>query len=233
MSEALATVEDEAAPYEVPGPPIRALRPITDPLELRDRTVRDYKRNLERIGAPMSAADLEAVAVADLHLSDAVTRDDGPRHVPTAAEREAAKAKRDAALDAKLASDNLKLTRDQPRDLGPQVDLPPEYGLSERWRAAKFRLAQILRGASPPVRTPAGGFDFRAMTTTCEVPALAYRFLALWCDFDLRGMPETAKHNPFYGLSHRDASLKLARLVEDICDASTGVPGLGAWRTEK
>jgi hypothetical protein len=233
VSESTAIAEDEAAPYEVPGPPVRALKPITDPLELRDRTIRDYRRNFARIGVDLSGPDLEAMAVADLNLAAAVDRDDAARPVPTAAQRAEAKQTRDEALTAKLAEDGIGLTRNQPRDLGPQLDLSPEYGLSERWRAAKARLLRIMAGASPPVRLPSGGFDFRAMVATCEAPALAYAFLEHWCNFDLRGMPETARHNPYFGMGHRDASLKLARAVEDLCDASTGIPGLGAWRTEK
>lgn len=227
----LGHLEDDAAPYVVPGPPIRAPRPIVDPLELKDRTVRDYTRTLGAMGMP--AADIEALAVADLGLADNYHRTEPAAPAPSAEARAEAQARRNAALDAKLAEDNVTLTRNAPRELGPQFDLPPEYGLSERWRCAKARLGQILTGASPPIRFPSGAFDFRSMTATCEAPALAYKFLAHWCDFDLRYVVETQKHNPYFGMSHRDASLKLARLVEDLCDASTGIPGLGAWRVEK
>jgi hypothetical protein len=43
-----------------------ALVPVTDPLELRDRTVRDYKRNAERMGVQLSTSDVEKLATADL-----------------------------------------------------------------------------------------------------------------------------------------------------------------------
>lgn len=221
--------EDEAPPFVVQGPPIRAFRPITDPLELKDRTVRDYTRSMPGL----SALDIETIAVADLNLSDAFKRDEVPRTPPTEAQKAEAKAQRDAALDAKFAEENLTLTRNAPRELGPQFDLPPEYGESERWRSAKARLGRILTGAGPVTRHPDGTYDFRSMTSTCECPGLAYTFLCHWFDFDLRYEPRTQKHNPYYAMTRREASLKLARLVEDLCDSSTGIPGLGAWRTEK
>lgn len=228
---AIAHAETLAPPYEVPGPPIRALKPITDPLALKERTVRDYTHSMG--GPGVSSVDIEALAVADLNLADAFKRDEVPRTMPTPEQRAADKAARDAAIEAELAKDGLTLTRNAPRELGPQFDLPPEYGLSERWQAAKGRLMRILAGCGEPTRLPSGAYDFRAMTATAECPGLAYTFLCHWFDFDLRYEPKTARHNPYFMMSHRDASLKLARLVEDLCDQSTGIPGLGAWRTEK
>jgi hypothetical protein len=222
--------EDNAPAYEVPVAPIAAPRPIVDPLALKERTVRDYTRNAGRPGMPSSAAAIEALAVADLNLSDAYLRDTPKPMAPSPAAQAEAKREQRAKADA-LAKEQhgVDVTRGPVRDLGPQLDLPPEYGLSERWQHAKGRLLMIMTGASPPVRFADGTFDFRSMTSTCLAPDLAYRFLAHWFDFDLRGLPQTAKHNPYYGMSHRDASLKLARLVEDLCDESTKIPAFGNW----
>ena len=48
---------DPAAP-PVEMPPIAPLRPITDPHELRDRTIRDYTRNMGASGMPADAAGI-------------------------------------------------------------------------------------------------------------------------------------------------------------------------------
>lgn len=221
---------DDGPPMVAPALP--PMRPITDPRVLRDRTVADYMRNMGAPGMPATPDGIEALAVADLNLSDAFRRDEPaplPRKPMDPAE---AQARADEAVAAKVRETGAEVTR-APRDLGPQFDLPPEYGASERWQAAKYRLAMIMRGASPPIRRPDGSFDFRSMTATCEAPALAYKFLCHWFDHDLRYVAQTQRHNPYFGLSNRDASLKLARLVEDLCDQSTGIPGLGAWRVEK
>lgn len=221
----MTDAEDAAPPLEMPALP--PLRPPLDPRALRDRTVADYMRNMGAPGMPTTADEIERLAVADLNLSDAYARDEPPVAPPTPEQRAARKAEADAAVAEQVRRDGMELTRNKPRELGPQFDLPADYAASLRWRLAKGRLGQILAGASPPKRFPDGSFDFRSMTATCECPAQAYDFLAAWFNFDLRHVPETARHNPFFGMSHRDASLKLARLVEDLADASTGK--LGAW----
>lgn len=226
-----AVDEDSAPPALMPGDPVAALRPVKDPHELRDRTIRDYTRSMGAPGMPSTAEGIERLALADLALGDAYNRDAPTGFAPTAEQRAAAKAERDAAQASEMRARGIELTRSKPRDLGPQLDIPPSIGLSDRWMHAKGRLSAILRGAGPPRRFPSGAFDFRSMTSTCECPDLAYRFLAAWFDFDLRHVPETARHNPFYGMAHRDASLKLVRVVEDLCDKSTG--RLGPWWVPK
>lgn len=225
---------DEAIDYSLPPaemPPVKPLRPITDPLELRDRTIRDYTRNMGAPGMPSTAAGIEALAKADLRLADAYKRDTAEGMAPTPEARAAAKAQAREAAAEQARSLGAEITRGPTRELGPQVDLPPEYGLSERWMLAKGRMARIMSGAGMPKRHPDGSFDFVSMTATCEIPHLAYRYLAAWFNFDLRHMPQTARHNPFYGMSPRDASMRLAREVEDICDASSG--RLGPWFVPK
>ena len=220
---------DPAAP-PVEMPPIAPLRPITDPLELRDRTIRDYTRNMGAAGMPADAAGIERLAKADLQLADAYKRDEPVGMAPSEASRIAAREAARAAAEAKAREDGIEIKREA-RDLGPQFDLPPEYGNSERWRLAKGRMARIVAGAGAPLRHPDGSFDFRAMTSTCEIPHLAYRYLCAWFNFDFRYIPETARHNPFFMMPKREASMKLAREVEDICDTSSG--RLGPWFVPK
>lgn len=214
-------------------PARKELVPITDPLALRDRTVRDYARAMGTPGMPSTSAGIEALAKADLHLSDAYHRDTPTGMAPTASQQAAAaEAKRETAEERARELGAEIVRGGQPAtEFGPQVDLPPEYGASERWRLAKGRLARICAGAGAPRRHPDGSFDFAAMTSTCVMPRLAYRYLAAWFNFDLRHVPQTARHNPFYGMPAREASLRLSREVEDICDASTG--RLGPWFVPK
>ena len=182
-------------------------------------------------GMPADAAGIERLAKDDLRLADAYKRDTAEGMAPTEAQRAAAKAASQAAAAEQAKADGVEITKGKARELGPQFDLPAEYGTSDRWRLAKGRLARIISGAGMPSRRVDGSFDFAAMTATCEIPALAYRYLCAWFNFDLRYLPQTARHNPFYGMSSRDASLKLAREVEDICDASSG--RLGPWQVPK
>ena len=220
--------DDDAPPAEFAALP--TVLPL-DARQLRERTIRDYARNMGAPGMPSTIEEIERLAVADLVLSDAVTRD-APAHIPpTAAQVAEAKVARRQTLAEEQRAKGVELTNEAPRELGPQFDLPPEFGTSDRWGHAKGRLAAIVAGAGAPKRFASGAFDFRSMTSTCACPDLAYRFLAAWCDFDLRYVAQTAKHNPFFGMSSRDASLKLARVVEDLCDASTG--RLGQWWVPK
>lgn len=223
-------VEHDPSAPPVEMPPVAPLRPITDPLELRDRTIRDYARNMGAAGMPSDVAGIERLAKADLELADGYNRDTPAGIAPTEAQRAAARQAAKEAAAEQARADGVEIQR-KPRDLGPQFDLPPEYERSERWMLAKGRLARIISGAGLPARHPDGSFNFHAMTATCEVPHLAYRYLAAWCNFDLRYLPETARHNPFFMMSTREASLKLAREVEDICDASSG--RLGPWQVPK
>ncbi len=120
-----------------------------------------------------------------------------------------------------------EITYTTPREWGPTLDLPPEVENDPKWLHAKGRLRRISTGSGPPVRHPDGSYDFHAMTATCEYPAGAYQFLANWFSLDFRYVWETRKHNPFYGMPLREASLKFVRLAMNICDQSTGV--LGGW----
>lgn len=215
-------------------PARKELAPITDPIELRDRTIRDYTRAMGAPGMPSTSAQIEALAKADLQLTDAYHRDTPVGMAPTAAQHDSAIAAKRETAEERARELGAEITRGPHAAtdrFGPQVDLPPEYGLSERWQLAKGRLARICAGAGAPRRHADGSFDFAAMTSTCVMPRLAHRYLAAWFNFDLRYVPQTERHNPFFGMSAREASLRLSREVEDICDASSG--RLGPWFVPK
>ena len=96
--------------------------------------------------------------------------------------------------------------------------------VSERWGYATMRITRILEGAGRAATIEASVKD-------AQIPALAKKFADLWGWFQTFGGPPPplgrVDPNPFRGLSPKDASRKFMRLVEDICDQSTGV--LGSW----
>jgi hypothetical protein len=205
--------------------------PVTDPHVLKDRMLEDYTRKAGTFGLPRESSDLERLVLSDLDLVDAFRREEGPPPAPAAPDPEAAARRRQAAeaaaAQAARSRTGSEIKYTAPREWGPMLDLPPEVGNSDQWRHAKGRLRRISTGAGAPVKHPDGSYDFRAMTATCEYPAGAYEFLSLWFSLDFRYVYETRLHNPFYGLTHREASLKFVRLAMNICDASSAV--LGGW----
>jgi hypothetical protein len=219
----------DVEPFEIPTLP--ALVPLRSAHELKERTLRDYSRNAGLPGMPSDPAAIERLVMADLNLSDAYEREEGP---PVARAPESAEA-RDTRQEADRYriehETGAQLVREKPGHVGPALDLPPEIESSERWALARGRLARIMEGASLSTRHPDGSLDFRSMTSTCNYPAGAYELLTNWFSFDLRYAWQTRRHNPFYGMSHRDASLKFVRLATDICDRSSVV--LGTWFTPR
>ncbi len=71
------------------------------------------------------------------------------------------------------------------------------------------------------------------MVSTCEMPKLAWEAMRIQAFIITRHVPPKfgSERNPFYGLSDVDFERKFRRLVEDLCDKSTG--RMGPWRTPK
>lgn len=205
--------------------------PITDPHELKDRTLRDYTRNAGMLGMPSEPADIERLVLKDLQLAEAFRRDEGPARE---AKKETAEERVDRhRREAKRIGEETgtEVIHDRPSEWGPRLDLPVDIGQSEKWLLAKGRMVRVMEGASPPIRFPDGSLDFKSMTATCGYPRGAYRFLSNWFDLDCRNIVETAKHNPYFGMSHRDASLKFVADTMAICDSSSGK--FGPWFVPK
>lgn len=97
--------------------------------------------------------------------------------------------------------------------------------ISPRWANAVARIYRIGEGAKAS--------SFGRATETAECPKLAKEYLETYAYFMMRTAPAPigkTDHNPFRHLSNRDAMRKFVRMVEDICDRSTGK--LGAWCTK-
>lgn len=126
----------------------------------------------------------------------------------------------------------LNLTRDDSvrlkdaRPYRPGALYAQPQKISERWGFAVARINRILEGA-------ARANNLKAAVNGAEYPKLATEFGELWSYYMTRSKPPPPRgvdHNPFRTLNDRDASRKFIRMVEDICDRSTGV--LGSWYTK-
>lgn len=203
---------------------VAALKPISDPLELRDVTVKDYLR---------TGVDYETArrsAQCHLEFVEAYQRgqDKSPRPAPSAPKppqrAEAATAEPDAGV--KMANPSGQRVR-------ASILNTAAHRHSPKWSAAVARIKRITAGFRP-VFLPNGECDIKASIGTCEAPALAERYWRLYQNFKL--WCRASRHNPFITaagntMSLADASRKFEAEVYAICDASTGIPGLGSWYT--
>lgn len=97
--------------------------------------------------------------------------------------------------------------------------------ISPRWSYAVMRIKRILEGAAraPSVEDAVKG---------AEHAALAQQYMETWAFYMFRSKPAPlvgTDHNPFRHMSDGDAIRRFVRMVEDICDRSTG--RLGSWYT--
>lgn len=141
---------------------------------------------------------------------------------------------REGALreDLRDLAPNLNLTRSDKTRLANARPYQPKalYAnpllIGDRWAHAVKRVERIMEGC-------ASANNLKAAANGAEYGRLATRFAETWSYYLTRSKPPPSRgvdHNPFRNLSDRDASRKFIRVVEDICDASTGV--LGSWYTK-
>jgi len=198
---------------------VKPLRPLTTAVELKEATVRDYSRAARRHGQTPDMAALERLAIADLTTVDAFKREQ--RAAPTKERR--APRKRDAGtLEKAQQETGVKVVAPSSARQRPEVLYANAVKRFPRWPYAMGRMKRILEGAGQG-KTLEDGLANAAM------PALAREYFLLWGHFLTRN--QRSKHNPFLGLSEKDASRAFMRGVEDICDRSTGV--LGPWWVPK
>ena len=201
------------------GYTVRALTPITDPRELRDATVRDYVRAVERSGQPVDLDAIYKLAIRHLEIVDAYNRGDDltrPKKRPAPKYRRLIANAEHPARSAPVATVPASGQRDR------NILHANPFQVSARWPYAMGRIRRIVAGARA-ASTLAGG------TSTAECPDLALRFLRLYAAYMTRH--RESRHNPFRGLTERDAARAFVRGVEDICDASSSK--LGSWWVPK
>lgn len=205
--------------------------------DLREVTVRDYRRNAERAGLSVDMAAIEAIALADCNTYAAVMRDDRP--VAPAAPDPVKEAEKADALRREVADKTGAEVLDEPVRSIPIPLLAGQNKPDSKWAAATSRVAAICRGGNPLAFARPGASTtetMRAITSTCEMPELAMeieRLKAHWGIYMFTGGRGTERlmeePNVFAGLGLADALKKYRRLIEDICDRSESK--LGSWWT--
>lgn len=218
---------------------VPALAAPESPSDLREGMIAEEITIAQRAGVNLDRRTAEKWIASDLALSDAVARESTP-----------AWAKRiDAEAKAQAAADQARRLADELGKRGAAVpDADAGYSVRKSklihaasmpdstWSLAKGRIARIL---SDRTEHP----DIMVATSTCVAPGLAREVVALQAFImdSLEGR-HTGKWrpqrpgdepNPFHGLKPDDFGRKFMRMIEDICDRSTGIPGLGPWRVPK
>ena len=97
--------------------------------------------------------------------------------------------------------------------------------ISPRWSYAVMRIKRILEGHAKATTV-------EGAIRGAEYAGLAQQYIETWSFYMFRSKPAPlvgTDHNPFRHLSDGDAIRKFVRMVEDICDRSTGK--LGSWCT--
>lgn len=114
--------------------------------------------------------------------------------------------------------------RQQAQSYRPGVLYNNPQLISERWSCAVGRFRRIIEGLGKS-SSVTGAID------GAEYPHLAREAIELWHFYfadRFKPPPLTGiDRNPFRGLSDKDAAGKFMRLVEDVCDRSTGK--MGSW----
>lgn len=140
---------------------------------------------------------------------------------------------RPGVVENELGKSGLKLLRgERKRFVDRALDTDPSAKNHPWWYAyACARIGRILEGAKPSRGAFTSGASLESACKTAGHPKCARMFMETYSYFMTRhrawSLTKT-DHNPFRGLSDRDAWAKWYTLIEKICDASTGK--LGTWR---
>lgn len=135
---------------------------------------------------------------------------------------------------AKAAAESgLEVQRGQRSKFVDRVmDTDPSAKNHPWWYAyACARVGRILEGAKPSWGTFTGSAALESACASAAHPRCARMFMEMYSYFMTRHRAVNLlkpDHNPFRGLSDRDAWAKWYTVVENICDRSTGK--LGTWR---
>lgn len=206
---------------------IPALRPPASPQELREATVEDFTVMNRSMGLPADRAFVERQALTYLTVGDAVRRNAPvPPPPPTREERAAAERERAARLDARASDSKARVMRGGEQVVSTRNKVMHAATLpTDRWSFAKARIARICEGV---INHP----DIIKATAGCTMPKLArevFRIQGFILSRHTRPdqLPQGSEANPFFGLSEKDYAAKFQRMIENICDKSTG--RLGSW----
>lgn len=223
--------------YSIPIEAPAALVAPPSPCAAREAMVADELAIAARAGVPMTTADAEQWVSRGLAIYEAVEREAPSTWTPTAPtpaeaqERATERQARKAESLAEVAASQPMMVDARLSRVAHATSVP-----TDRWSLAKGRVSMLLRNATPHVSPT-------IQAATCDQPALAERLIVLFHEAartqgrrhsGLWGKrPRYERRNPFWGIGPGDFGKVLQRLVEDICDQSTGCPGYGPWRVDK
>ena len=141
---------------------------------------------------------------------------------------------KDAADAAKLTLTKSEEERAaQARPYRPKVLHTNPAGKDHPWwyTYACARIGRILEGAKPSLGAFSRDAALESACASAAYPKLARRYIETYAYFVTRSKPPPligTDHNPFRGLSDRDAYAKWYTLIENICEASTDK--MRGWR---
>lgn len=198
-----------------------------DPLVMKERMVRSYLQSYERAGIEMTQEQVEQQVVADCELVDAARAAGELSGAPKAdATPEPQNEKPD--LVAIAAAENKLELGPRGQKMRPRSLYWNPQKVTERWGYAVGRIKRILEGTRKDTSS------LIVAVEDAELRALATEYAELWSNYMTRAGKVPAGErdpNPFRNdgvpMNDRDASRKFMRMVEDICDRSTGK--LGSW----
>jgi len=137
-------------------------------------------------------------------------------------------------IKEELDRTGLKLTKESKRTAYRPIalDVNPTSKRHPWWYAhACARIARILEGAKPAHGAFSRDAALESAIKSAAHPRCAKMYMEAWSYFMTRQRPAPilkTDHNPFRGLSDREAYGKWYAMIENICEKSTGK--LGAWR---
>jgi hypothetical protein len=213
--------------------PIPALRPAASPQELREWTVEDYTVMARAMGLPSDRETIERQAVSDLSLYDAIQREDyrTPPSAPSPEKQAEERQSRAQNLDVHMAEKHgAQVMRGDEKVVSQRGKIMHATSApTDRWSNAKARVFRICQGRT---NHP----DPVVATSTCEMPKLALALFKIQAFVITRHvppwkLPPGSEANPFFGLKPDEYMKKMQRMIEDVCDKSTG--RMGPWHVPK
>lgn len=193
---------------------------IPTPQEVREGMVEDYAANARKAGADVSISDIERIVQADLQVYEAVERE--KKAAPAAKPAQPDEREDTAALVAQQKGMELyrRPENEWREDNNPMLAGDPRK-VSAKFPAMMARIKRIMEAR--------GNTRQRSLVASLQevaAPKLARKFVNLFLCYQSPTMP--VKGNPFREVGNpRDRARMFLRLVEDICDESTGT--MGSW----
>lgn len=192
---------------------------LTDPHQIKDAIVEQYRANSQRMGLAVPVSDLERIATSDLHMVDRFTAAQKPA---SPAAKQAPDPNRVNRAEAMAAKNGAKFTKNNAPDDADDVrdlimDAKPKT-LSPKFDAMMYRAFRIMR---PNEGATKAGFE--AILDKSDAPLLAREMLAEFMNFKLWHL--APEKNPYHVKSIKDRRRIFLRRVENICDRSTAVYG--------